>query len=138
MVFDDADIPSAVNGVAFAAYIASGQTCVSGTRLILDESIYNEFMAAFIDKVRAIEAGIGDRAFLPHFLTSYLRPYSLQPKVDYGNSNLPSEFAKTRGCRFQNQGKGAYRRETNGWHLGVRRVRPLSWLFLCTDRDRGY
>ena len=35
-------------------------------------------MAAFIDKVKAIEAGIGDRAFLPHFLASYLRPYSLQ------------------------------------------------------------
>lgn len=68
MVFGDADIPSAVNGVAFAAYIASGQTCVSGTRLILDESIYSEFMAAFIDKVKAINAGIGDRAFLPHFL----------------------------------------------------------------------
>ena len=52
MVFDDADIPSAVNGVAFAAYVASGQTCVSGTRLILEESIYNEFMAAFVDKVK--------------------------------------------------------------------------------------
>ena len=135
MVFGDADIPSAVNGVAFAAYVASGQTCVSGTRLILEESIYNEFMAAFIDKVKAIEAGIGDRAFLPHSLASYLRPYSLQPKVDNGNSNLPSEFAKTRGCRFKNQGKGAYWRETNDRHLGVRRVQPLSWLFLCTDRD---
>jgi acyl-CoA reductase-like NAD-dependent aldehyde dehydrogenase len=71
VVFDDADIPSAVNGVAFAAYVASGQTCVSGTRLILAESIYNEFIAAFIDKVKAITAGIGDRVFLPYFLTSY-------------------------------------------------------------------
>ena len=95
MVLDDADIPSAVNGVAFAAYVASGQTCVSGTRLILDESIYNEFMAAFIDKVKAITAGIGDRAFPLHFLTSHLRLYSFQSEVDYGNSNLPSEFANT-------------------------------------------
>lgn len=100
VVFDDADIQSAVNGVAFAAYVASGQTCVSGTRLILGESIYDEFMAALIDKVEAITAGIGDRAFLPHRLASYLRLYSFQPKVDYGNSDLPSEFAKTRGCRL--------------------------------------
>ena len=95
MVFDDADIPSAVNGVAFAAYVASGQTCVSGTRLILSESIYDEFMTAFIEKVRAITAGIGDRRFLPHSLTAYLRLCSLQPEVDDGNSNLWSEFAKT-------------------------------------------
>jgi len=72
VVFDDADIRSAVNGVAFAAYVASGQTCVSGTRLILSESIYNEFMAAFIDKVKVIKAGIGDRGFLPYFLAAYL------------------------------------------------------------------
>jgi acyl-CoA reductase-like NAD-dependent aldehyde dehydrogenase len=71
VVCDDADIPSAVNGVVFAAYVASGQTCVSGTRLILSESIYNEFMAVFIDKVKAIEAGIGDRTLLSHFLASY-------------------------------------------------------------------
>lgn len=100
MVFDDADIPSAVNGVAFATYVASGQTCVSGTRLILSELIYDEFMTAFIEKVKAITAGIGDRTFLPHSLTAYLQSCSLQPEVDYGTSDLPSEFAKTQSCRL--------------------------------------
>jgi acyl-CoA reductase-like NAD-dependent aldehyde dehydrogenase len=88
VVFDDADLPSAVNGVSFAAFVASGQTCVSGTRLILSESIYDEFMTAFIEKVKTITAGIGDRTFLPHSMASDLRFCSLQPEVNYGNSDL--------------------------------------------------
>jgi hypothetical protein len=61
LVFEDADISSAVNGVAFAAFIASGQTCVSATRLLIHERIYDEFMEKFIDKVEKITKGMGDR-----------------------------------------------------------------------------
>ncbi|KAG6378646.1 aldehyde dehydrogenase domain-containing protein [Boletus reticuloceps] len=60
VVFDDADLPSAVNGVAFASFIASGQTCVSGTRIIVQENIYDKFMHAFLDKVEGIRQRMGD------------------------------------------------------------------------------
>jgi acyl-CoA reductase-like NAD-dependent aldehyde dehydrogenase len=60
-VFEDADIPSAVNGVAFAAFIASGQTCVSATRLLVHEQVYDTFMENFISKVKAITQGMGNR-----------------------------------------------------------------------------
>jgi acyl-CoA reductase-like NAD-dependent aldehyde dehydrogenase len=60
-VFEDADIPSAVNGVAFAAFIASGQTCVSATRLLVHEQVYDRFMENFILKVKAITQGMGNR-----------------------------------------------------------------------------
>ncbi|KAF8489457.1 aldehyde dehydrogenase [Russula emetica] len=50
IVFDDADIPSAVNGAAFASFIASGQTCVSGTRLLVQSGIYDAFVSQFLDK----------------------------------------------------------------------------------------
>ncbi|KAF8450611.1 aldehyde dehydrogenase domain-containing protein [Boletus edulis BED1] len=60
VVFDDADLPSAVNGVAFASFIASGQTCVSGTRIIVQENIYDKFMHAFLDKVKGIRQRMGD------------------------------------------------------------------------------
>lgn len=63
-MFSDADIESAVNGVAFAAFIASGQTCVSGTRLILHDSIYDQFMEKLVSKVEGITSRIGDREFL--------------------------------------------------------------------------
>ena len=62
IVFDDADIPSAVNGAAFASFIASGQTCVSGTRLLVQSGVYDAFVSQFLEKVRGIRDRIGDRA----------------------------------------------------------------------------
>ncbi|KIJ56762.1 hypothetical protein M422DRAFT_22911 [Sphaerobolus stellatus SS14] len=60
VVFDDADLTGAVNGVAFASFIASGQTCVSGTRIIVQEGIYDRFMDEFLNKVRSITKRIGN------------------------------------------------------------------------------
>ncbi|CAK5275451.1 unnamed protein product [Mycena citricolor] len=60
VVFKDADIPSAVNGAAFAAFVASGQTCVSGTRLIVHESIWDTFMPLFVDKAESIRKRMGN------------------------------------------------------------------------------
>lgn len=62
IVFDDADIPSAVNGAAFASFIASGQTCVSGTRLLVQSGVYDAFVSQFLDKARSIARRMGDRA----------------------------------------------------------------------------
>ena len=61
VVFDDADLESAVNGAAFASFSASGQTCVSGTRLIIQSGIYEEFMERFLAKVESIKRRMGDR-----------------------------------------------------------------------------
>jgi acyl-CoA reductase-like NAD-dependent aldehyde dehydrogenase len=61
LVFEDADITSAVNGVAFAAFVASGQTCVSATRLLVHEGIYEDFMPKLVAKVEKITRGMGDR-----------------------------------------------------------------------------
>ncbi|KIK78237.1 hypothetical protein PAXRUDRAFT_164558 [Paxillus rubicundulus Ve08.2h10] len=60
IVFNDADLASAVNGVAFASFVASGQTCVSGTRIIIQDKIYDRFMQAFLDKVANITWRMGD------------------------------------------------------------------------------
>ena len=62
IVFDDADVPSAVNGAAFASFVASGQTCVSGTRLLVQSGVYDTFVSQFLGKVRSITKRIGDRA----------------------------------------------------------------------------
>lgn len=51
----------AVNGASFASFVASGQTCVSGTRLIVQNGIYDEFMHAFMEKVQSITKRIGSR-----------------------------------------------------------------------------
>lgn len=64
VIFNDADLESAINGTAFASFVASGQTCVSGARIIVQEGIYHEFVAAFIEKVLGITKRIGDRTVL--------------------------------------------------------------------------
>ena len=57
VVFDDADVESAVSGAAFACFVASGQTCVSGTRLIVQEKIYDEFLKRFTEKTKQVNMG---------------------------------------------------------------------------------
>jgi acyl-CoA reductase-like NAD-dependent aldehyde dehydrogenase len=61
LVFDDADLINAVNGTAFASFVASGQTCVSGTRILIQEQIYEKFNQLFLTKVKSIRARMGDR-----------------------------------------------------------------------------
>jgi len=57
IVFADMDIERAVNGAAFAAFIAAGQTCVCGSRILVQRSIYDAFLACFKTKVAAIRYG---------------------------------------------------------------------------------
>ncbi|KAI5118774.1 hypothetical protein M0805_005655 [Coniferiporia weirii] len=60
VIFDDADLQNAVNGTAFAAFVAAGQTCVSGARIIVQEGIYDAFMSAFVEKTKGITRRVGD------------------------------------------------------------------------------
>jgi acyl-CoA reductase-like NAD-dependent aldehyde dehydrogenase len=57
IVFDDIALERAINGAAFAAFIAAGQTCVCGARILVQRSIYDRFLARFRAKVEAIRVG---------------------------------------------------------------------------------
>lgn len=57
VVFDDVDIDEVVNGAAFACFIASGQTCVTGARLIVHEKIFHDFVDRLVAKVQSIRLG---------------------------------------------------------------------------------
>jgi len=57
IVFDDADFTNAVNGAVFAGYIATGQSCVQGARILLPDAIYDRFAAAFVEKVGKLRVG---------------------------------------------------------------------------------
>ncbi|WP_223695074.1 gamma-aminobutyraldehyde dehydrogenase [Leifsonia poae] len=46
IVFDDADIPSAVEGIVAAGYFNAGQDCTAATRLLVQSGIHDEFVAA--------------------------------------------------------------------------------------------
>ena len=50
IVFDDADIESAVNGSIAGIFGASGQSCVAGSRLYLHDSIADKFLQMMVDR----------------------------------------------------------------------------------------
>ncbi|MEM7425508.1 MAG: aldehyde dehydrogenase [Pseudomonadota bacterium] len=58
IVFDDANLESAVNGVLAGIFGASGQSCAAGSRLLLQSGVYDDMVARL--KARAEDILIGD------------------------------------------------------------------------------
>jgi succinate-semialdehyde dehydrogenase/glutarate-semialdehyde dehydrogenase len=59
LVFDDADIDSAVEGALASKYRNAGQTCVCANRIYVQEGVYDEFVQKFAAKVQALKVGNG-------------------------------------------------------------------------------
>ncbi|WP_058049983.1 NAD-dependent succinate-semialdehyde dehydrogenase [Janthinobacterium sp. Ant5-2-1] len=59
IVFDDADIDAAVEGVLMSKYRNSGQTCVCANRIYVQDSIYDDFAARLVAKVAELKLGNG-------------------------------------------------------------------------------
>ena len=57
IVFDDANLTAAVNGSAWAIFHNQGQACIAGSRLMLQESIADEFLERFATLARSIRLG---------------------------------------------------------------------------------
>ena len=59
IVFDDADIDSAVEGAMASKYRNAGQTCVCANRIYVQDGVYDEFVQKFAHKVKALKVGNG-------------------------------------------------------------------------------
>src|SRR6056297_3517945 len=57
IVFDDADIGSAVNGAVGGIFAASGQSCVAGSRLIVHEDVADDFLSRMAGVARNVTIG---------------------------------------------------------------------------------
>ena len=57
VVFGDAKIDHAVNGVIFGIFSSSGESCIAGSRLFVERRILNEFTDALISKTKALRVG---------------------------------------------------------------------------------
>ena len=62
IVFDDADIDSAVEGAMVSKYRNAGQTCVCANRMVVQEGVYDTFIARLAEKARGIKVGNGFEA----------------------------------------------------------------------------
>lgn len=59
IVFDDADIDAAVKGAVMAKYRNAGQTCVCANRILVQDGVYDAFLAKFSAAVSALQVGNG-------------------------------------------------------------------------------
>ena len=60
VVFADADIDAAADGIATAGFFNAGQDCTAATRVIVAEPIHDEFVAALVERARATRPGDRD------------------------------------------------------------------------------
>ncbi len=76
IVFEDADLEQAATGAVAAFLAASGQTCVAGSRLLIQDSVYDEV----IERVLSIAAGV--RVGDPMSPECQVGPIATQPQLE--------------------------------------------------------
>ena len=59
IVFDDADLDEAVAGALLCKYRNSGQTCISANRILVQDSVHDEFLRRLTESVTALKVGAG-------------------------------------------------------------------------------
>lgn len=62
VVFGDVDIDKAATGIAQAAFFNAGQDCTAATRVLVHESIHDEFVAALVKSAQDCKPGLPDDA----------------------------------------------------------------------------
>jgi aldehyde dehydrogenase (NAD+) len=91
IVFADADLKAAVVGAIAGIFAASGQTCIAGSRLLLERSIHDRFVAEVVKM--AGQARIGD----PMLAATNVGPIATQPQYDKVLKYI--EIAKAEGAQ---------------------------------------
>jgi betaine-aldehyde dehydrogenase len=79
MVFDDADVEKAAEGIAAAGYFNAGQDCTAATRVLAGPRVHNDFVAALTEQARGTSTGLPDAG------------------VDYGPLNSASQLDRVTG-----------------------------------------
>jgi succinate-semialdehyde dehydrogenase/glutarate-semialdehyde dehydrogenase len=59
IVFDDADVDAAAKTMTFMKYRNAGQVCISPTRFLVQEGVYNHFVEKFVAGAKAVKVGDG-------------------------------------------------------------------------------
>jgi acyl-CoA reductase-like NAD-dependent aldehyde dehydrogenase len=99
IVFDDANLDQAVSGAISGIFAASGQTCIAGSRLLLQDSIHDEFLERLL--AIASRARLGD----PMLPETQVGPITTEPQyrriLDY------IAIAKAEGARCVLGGEAA-------------------------------
>ncbi|OKO78035.1 carnitine dehydratase [Bradyrhizobium sp. NAS80.1] len=110
IVFDDADLDNAIKGVVSGIFAASGQTCIAGSRALVQRSIYREFTRRLIEF--AATAKIGN----PLDTSTQVGPVTTRPQYDKVLSYI--QIAKDEGAKCLLGGQTPQRPDLeDGWFV---------------------
>ncbi len=59
IIFADADFETAVDYALFGIFFGAGQVCSSGSRILVEESIYDKFVERYVERAKQIKVGPG-------------------------------------------------------------------------------
>lgn len=106
ILFEDADLDSAINGVVAGVFAASGQSCVAGSRLLVQRSIHDDVVERLRERAGTIV--IGD----PSDNATEMGPIATQAQLESIESMV--QRAQADGARLIYGGQRAERRQ--GWY----------------------
>jgi aldehyde dehydrogenase (NAD+) len=110
IVFDDAEIDNAVKGVVSGIFAATGQTCVAGSRLLVQQSIHDQFVDRLLALARTAKMGN------PMSLDTQVGPITNVPQLEKVLKYI--EIAKSEGATPVLGGKRASAPECgDGWFV---------------------
>jgi aldehyde dehydrogenase (NAD+) len=110
IVFEDADIEGAVKGVVSGIFAATGQTCIAGSRALIQRTIHDEFVEKLL--VLAKTAKMGN----PLETTTQVGPVTTHPQFDKVLDYI--RIAKEEGAVCRLGGEKAHRPECgSGWFV---------------------
>lgn len=76
IILDDADMEHAVNAATFGCFMHQGQICMSVERIIVDDTIVDEFTERYVNKVKTL--GVGN----PHEMSNVIGPIINQRQLE--------------------------------------------------------
>ena len=110
IVFDDADLDDAVNGAVSGIFAATGQTCIAGSRLLLQDSIHDAFMEKLLALARTARMGN------PLEYSTQVGPGPTRPQYDKVLGYI--DIAMKEGAKLELGGGPATRPECGrGWFV---------------------
>jgi len=108
IVFDDADLDEAVKGVVAGIFAASGQSCVAGSRLLVQSTIHDAFLAKLVAFIEDVRFGH------PSDPATQVAPISTAPQLEKIKSYV--KIAQDEGARLVAGGKP---KRVEGWPNGL-------------------
>lgn len=110
IVFEDANLDDAVNGAVSGIFAATGQTCIAGARLLVQDRIHDAFVERLLALART--ARMGD----PSSMDTQVGPITTRPQYDKVLDYI--EIARQEGAKLLLGGTPATRPECgSGWFI---------------------